>query len=89
MSDSERIKQLEKKIADIEARNQKVEADKGWEVSWQRRILILILTYLLVLLYFFLIEVEKPFLNALVPTIGFFLSTLTLSIAKKAWINKS
>ena len=83
------IDSISKRLAKIEARNERVEADKAWEVSWQRRILILALTYLLILLYFFIIEAEKPFLNAIVPTLGFFLSTRTLSIAKKAWINRN
>ena len=83
------IDSISKRLAKIEARNERVEADKAWEVSWQRRILILTLTYLLVLLYFFIIEVEKPLLNAIVPTLGFFLSTLTLSVVKKIWLKRN
>lgn len=80
---------FELRLAKIEARNERVEADKAWEVSWQRRILILTLTYLLVLLYFLIIEVEKPLLNAIVPTLGFFLSTLTLSVVKTIWLKRN
>lgn len=80
------IESISRRLEKIEQRNQRVEADKAWETSWQRRILILALTYLLVLLYFFVIEVEKPFLNAIVPTLGFFLSTLTVSFAKQRWL---
>lgn len=83
------IDSISKRLAKIEARNERVEADKAWEVSWQRRILILTLTYLLVLLYFFIIEVEKPLLNAIVPTLGFFLSTLTLSVVKTIWLKRN
>ena len=83
------IDSISKRLAKIEARNERVEADKAWEVSWQRRILILTLTYLLVLLYFFIIEVEKPLLNAIVPTLGFFLSTRTLSVVKKIWLKRN
>jgi len=80
------IDSISKRLAKIEQRNQRVEADKAWEVSWQRRILILALTYLLILLYFLIIEVEKPYLNAMVPTLGFFISTLTVSFAKQRWL---
>ncbi len=80
---------LELRLAKIEARNERVEVDKAWEVSWQRRILILTLTYLLILLYFLIIEVEKPLLNAIVPTLGFFLSTLTLSVVKTIWLKRN
>ena len=83
------IDSISKRLAKIEARNERVEADKAWEVSWQRRILILTLTYLLVLLYFLIIEVEKPLLNAIVPTLGFFLSTLTLSVVKTIWLKRN
>ncbi len=80
---------LELRLAKIEARNERVEVDKAWEVSWQRRILILTLTYLMVLLYSLIIEVEKPLLNAIVPTLGFFLSTLTLSVVKTIWLKRN
>lgn len=83
------IDSISKRLAKIEARNERVEVDKAWEVSWQRRILILTLTYLMVLLYSLIIEVEKPLLNAIVPTLGFFLSTLTLSVVKTIWLKRN
>lgn len=79
---------FEKRLAAIEDRNHKVELDKAWETSWQRRLLILALTYAVVVSYFLFIDVDRPFLNAIVPTLGFYLSTLTLAFAKKYWINK-
>ena len=36
---------LEERVAKIEARNAKVEADKAWETSWVRRFSIALLTY--------------------------------------------
>jgi hypothetical protein len=44
MEDS--MEYLEQRIRKIEERNQKVEADKAWEMSWARRILLTIFTYL-------------------------------------------
>jgi len=74
------------RIEQLEARNKRVEADKGWETSWIRRGAIMLLTYLVVVFYMrFVIHVE-PWINALVPVMGFFLSTLTLSFLKKQWV---
>jgi hypothetical protein len=81
-------KTLENRIQKIEQRNQKVEADKAWETSWIRRLLIAIMTYATIVLFFYVAELPKPFINSIVPTAGFVLSTLSLPYFKKAWIKK-
>jgi polyferredoxin len=83
------INQLKSRLEKIELRNKRVESDKLWETSWQRRLSILILTYLFVTLYFSLINLPKPFINAVVPTLGFYLSTLTLGYLKAHWIRRN
>ena len=76
---------LEKRVTKIENRNKKVEQDKAWETSYSRRILLIIFTYLTISLYMkFALNIE-PWLNAIIPTLGFFLSTLTLPIFKTLW----
>jgi hypothetical protein len=70
----------------IKERNKRVEADKAWETSKARRIIISVLTYFVVVIFLISIDVQHPWLNALVPTIGFLLSTLTLNYFKKIWI---
>ena len=60
---------LEQRIAIIEARNKKVEADKAWETSWVRRISIAVLTYAVVVFYLSVINNDAPFINALVPVV--------------------
>lgn len=82
------FKQLKHEIRAIKKRNKKVEADKAWETSFSRKILIAILTYFVIVLFFFVANLSKPFINAIVPTLGFILSTLTVPIFKKFWINK-
>ncbi len=77
---------LEKRISKIEIRNKKVELDKKWETSYSRIISIVIITYSFMSLFFISIDVEKPFVNAIVPTFGFVLSTLSINIFKKIWI---
>jgi hypothetical protein len=81
---SELIERIEK----LEARNRRVEADKIWETSWLRRGSIMVLTYIVVVFYLRFVIHINPWINALVPVIGFFLSTLTLSIVKKEWISR-
>ena len=82
------MKDIEKRIATIERRNERVELDKAWETSWTRRIAIAVLTYVVVCAYLaFVIHID-PWLNALVPVVGFLLSTLALGWIKTAWQNK-
>ncbi len=76
---------LEKRIEVIEARNKRVELDKRWEVSWTRRIAIALLTYIVIVSYLIAIHKQEPFINAVVPVVGFVLSTLALSKIKSWW----
>ncbi|HLC58763.1 MAG TPA: hypothetical protein VJI68_02785 [Candidatus Nanoarchaeia archaeon] len=78
---------VEKRLTTIEQRNGKVEVDKAWETSWSRKIIIAVLTYATIVLFFFVAQFPKPFINSIVPTAGFVLSTLSLPFFKKMWIN--
>lgn len=80
------IEQLKNEVEAIKARNKKVEVDKAWETSISRKILIAVLTYFVIVLFFFMAGLPKPFVNAIVPTLGFVLSTLTIPVFKKYWI---
>ncbi|HIG96913.1 MAG TPA: hypothetical protein HA230_01030 [Candidatus Aenigmarchaeota archaeon] len=80
------LKVLENEVEKIKERNKRVEADKAWEISWTRRILLTLFTYLAISLYLSAIRIPDPWLNAIVPAIGFMLSTLTLPFFKKLWI---
>lgn len=77
---------LQNRIEKLEARNQRVENDKAWETSWTRRVSIMVLTYLVVVAYLTFVVRIEPWVNALVPVIGFFLSTLTVSLVKTLWL---
>ena len=80
------IKNLEKEIAAIHLRNKRVEADKAWETSRTRKVIIAILTYFVVVLFFVVAGLQKPFINSLVPTLGFLISTFSLPYFKKWWL---
>lgn len=77
---------LEERVREIEERNRLVENDKAWETSWMRRLLLVVFTYLAIGIYMAAIGVPEPWLNAVVPSIGFLLSTLTLPFFKSLWL---
>ncbi len=77
---------LQKEIKKIHARNKKVEGDKAWETCWTRKILIAVLTYVVIVVFFYFAGLPKPFVNAVVPAAAFVLSTFSLSLCKKRWL---
>ncbi len=79
---------LQEEIDEIKLRNRRVEKDKSWETSAARKVSIAILTYLTVLIFFVTIKMEKPFVNAIVPTLGFLLSTMSLPFIKSWWVGR-
>jgi len=84
------IKEIEQEIENIKKRNKRVELDKKWETCWTRKICICILTYIVVIIYSYVIRnYDNILLSSLVPVIGFTLSTLSLSFVRKVWENKN
>lgn len=79
---------LEERVLALESRNERVEADKAWETSWTRRVAIAVLTYACVAAYLGFVLHSSPWLNALVPVMGFLLSTLTVSLVRRHWLKK-
>ena len=77
---------VQKELKQIAERNKRVEADKAWEVSGFRMGIILVFTYVIALLFMVIAGIENPWLGALVPVIGYFLSTLSLPSLKKWWL---
>lgn len=79
---------LEQRVEKLEARNKRVEADKAWETSWPRRLSITALIYLTVVFYLRFVVHISPWINALVPVLGYLLSTLTVSTVKTYWLER-
>ncbi|EKD66671.1 MAG: hypothetical protein ACD_49C00023G0014 [uncultured bacterium (gcode 4)] len=77
---------MEQKIQEIIERNKRVEIDKAWETSFFRKICVAILTYFVILIIFIILDIQKPFINAIIPTTWFILSTLSLWFLKKVWL---
>lgn len=84
----ERINKIQKEISLIKDRNNRVEVDKAWETSRVRAFSILFLTYICASIVMFFIGVNDYLVNALIPTLGFFLSIQSLPFVKRWWIKK-
>ena len=80
------IQDLEFEVNNIKERNKRVESDKAWEISWSRKIIVSIFTYLVIALFFLFAGVSNPFINAIVPALAFILSTTSLPFFKNLWM---
>lgn len=78
----------EERLDALEARNKRVESNKAWETSLERRSAILILTYIVIGVFLGLINTPHAWINAIVPSVGFLLSTLTLGWLKERWLQR-
>ncbi|PCI27496.1 hypothetical protein COB55_05700 [Candidatus Wolfebacteria bacterium] len=78
---------LEKRVLAIERRNKQVTLDKAWETSGTRKIIITVLTYTTIVLFFIIADLPSPFINSIVPTTGFVLSTLSLPLFRRLWVS--
>lgn len=82
------MKELEDRIKKIEERNKRVEGDKAWETCTLRKVLIIVFTYIFAVLYLKIADTTNPWFGAVVPCVGFYLSTQSINIIKKWWIRK-
>ena len=80
------MESIEERLNKIEERHKRVELDKAWETSFVRILFICIITYLAAFLVLYSIGVSKPYLSALIPVLGFILSTQSIPVVKKYWI---
>jgi len=80
-----RVSALEREIAVIRERNSRVENNKAWETGRARLLSITLITYVTMVLVFRVLGSGRPLAEALVPTTGFFLSTLSLSFLRGIW----
>ena len=81
----ERILQIEREIEDLKARNVRVDENKAWETSFVWRIFLLLFTYVLTAVVFWAIGVRNFALNALIPALGYYLSTLSIPFLRNSW----
>jgi hypothetical protein len=79
-------KTINGEIHSLKMRNTRVERSVTWETSLTRKLIVSVLTYFFMTLFFYASDFPNPFVNAIVPTLGFILSTLSLNLFKKLWI---
>lgn len=79
------LKTLQHEIDKFKVRNQRVETDKAWETSWTRKIIVALLTYGVIVIFFWTAKLPEPWLNAFVPTVAFLLSTSSITLLKRWW----
>jgi len=79
---------LEDGVQAIEERNARVEADKAWEGSWYRRLLLASAMYATAVLFLWSSNAEAFWFQSLVPAGAYILSTLTLPWLKRRWVGK-
>lgn len=80
------IDELELEIQKIKERNSNVEIDKAWETSLTRKIVIAGVTYIAIGLFLLIMNFDKPWEAAIVPTAGFLLANMTVPFFKSIWI---
>lgn len=83
----ENDRDVKKVLSAIQDRNRRVEADKAWEISKTRRIIVAIFIYIFAVIFLLLTNTPNPFVNSLIPALAYILSTLTLPLFKQLWIN--
>lgn len=81
-----RVQHLEQELAAIKLRNLSVEDNKAWETSRTRIVSIAGTTYLIVACVFWAIGVNSPLINAIIPTLGYLLSTQSMPKLKSIWM---
>lgn len=78
------LEELEREIKAIKGRNKKVELDKKWETSTTRKICICILTYIVVVIYSYIVRnYDNLFLSSLVPVIRIYVIYFIFKIYQK------
>ena len=72
------LKEMEQEIQKIKQRNKRVEY---WETSWTRKTCICILTYIVVVIYSYVIRnFDNIFLSSLVPVIRIYIINIVIKI---------
>ncbi len=80
--------QIQEQLNQIIERNSRVELEKAWETSSTRKLVIVLLTYIVTCAFLYTINEPIFLLKALVPVVGYILSTLSIPKIKKIWQNR-
>jgi hypothetical protein len=78
--------EMRRQVAEIQARNERVEREKAWETSWTRRLVIAGATWVAAWLWLRGLAVEHAARQALVPTLAYVVSTFSLPFLRRWWM---
>ncbi|MBI5456956.1 hypothetical protein HY969_04445 [Candidatus Kaiserbacteria bacterium] len=84
----ERLQKIEEELQTIKARNARVETDKAWETSAIRTTILAVITFCVTAIALFIVKNENAMRDALIATVGFVFSTLSLSFVKRRWMQR-
>ena len=80
------IETIKSELIKIHQRNNQRDYDKTFESSATRIITIMTITYIIIYIYMkYFLHISNPELNAIVPTLGFNMSTWSLNWVKMIW----
>ncbi|MBV6632080.1 MAG: hypothetical protein KI792_03495 [Alphaproteobacteria bacterium] len=88
---ADQLRAIETRLDALEARNQRVEADKNWETSLLRRVLIAGLTFagaVTYLTYLTYLDVQPAWMHALIPTGAYLISSISLGLVRRLYIKR-
>ena len=80
------IQEIIRDVEIIKKRNRRVAIDKAWEQSGTRRLFIASLIYVVATLWLLSLGDSLALLKAIVPSVGYMLSTLSLPFVKRHWM---
>ncbi|MEI8008715.1 MAG: hypothetical protein WCI00_04920 [bacterium] len=63
------MQNINKEIDELKERNKRVEIDKARETSITRKIIIMILTYAIIVVFLYTVKLARPLINAIIPTL--------------------
>lgn len=84
-----RILHLERELKLLKARNLRVDVDKAWERSGFRITTITAITYLVATIVLWSFGAQSPTLSAIVPALGYLLSTQSMPRVKQFWVDRN
>ena len=83
----QRLDYLQSEVTALHQRNFEKDRGKEFEGSYARVIFLMVVTYLTLYCYMqWVLKTDFPYLDAIVPTVGFNISTWSLPFVKEYWI---
>jgi len=81
------LDEIRSELAELRARNARVDREKAWETSWARRLVIATMTWLAAWVSFTGLGSEHAARDALLPSGAYAISTLSLPLLRRLWLH--